>query len=88
MRNTLNSEVLVIIDGKPQKGTIAEIFSPGAGRISLGKNGSILATHSPTFEEGTFHYPDEQRDVASNPKTAAEKPNHPAAPPAKPIGEK
>lgn len=65
MRPTsLNTEVIVIVDGQPHKGTIVEAFSQGAARIELGDKSSIQASHSPKGEEGTFHYEDEQPTAA------------------------
>jgi hypothetical protein len=62
-QTTLQSEVLVVLDGKPTKGVIDEVFSPGAARIQLGDKSTVQASYSSTGEEGTFHYPDETKAV-------------------------
>lgn len=81
MRHTTpDSEVLVILEGKPQKGKIIEVITQGAARIQLsGDNkGTVQASHSATGEEGSFHYPDET-------KAAKESPTF-GKPPAPPFG--
>src|SRR5438477_11624507 len=77
-QTTSNSEVLVVLDGKPVKGTIDEVFSPGAARIQLGDKSSIQASYSSTGEEGTFHYPDESKAVKQS-DTFGKPPADPAA---------
>jgi hypothetical protein len=62
-QTTLNSEVIVIVDGKPLTGKIVEVFSQGAARIQLGDKSSIQASYSSKGEEGTFHYSDEAEAV-------------------------
>lgn len=75
-QTTLDSKVIVIVDGKPVKGKIVEVFSQGAARIELGDKSHIQVSYSPTGEDGTFHYADEAEAVK---KVKAEPKPQPAA---------
>lgn len=85
MRTTThNSEVFVILEGKPVKGTVVEVFSPGAGRIQFGDGSTVQASYSIGGEEGSFHYPDETKavkasDTFGEPPAAANAEEEPAA---------
>ncbi len=51
--------------GKPtiKKAKIVEVISPGAARIEFSENNHALASHSSEGEIGTFHFPEETKDV-------------------------
>jgi hypothetical protein len=90
MRHTqTESEVIVILDGKPVKGTIVEVISQGAARIQLGGDkGSVQASYSLTGEEGTFHYPEETKAVKESDTFGESPATEPAAAAAAPADDK
>jgi hypothetical protein len=80
MRPTHKDAAVIYVDGdgKIHDGVITDVFTPGAGRITLGDKGSVQASYSEKGEPGTFHYPDQSEAIQ---KKAAPKgkPQPPAA---------
>jgi hypothetical protein len=64
----------VAADGTIKKGKVAKLSGAGAAHIQLSENEFAIADYSELREPGTFHFPDEQRDVASNGKKSATPP--------------
>ncbi len=46
-----------------KKASIAEVITAGSARLELGPNEHALAEYSANGEAGTFHFPDEAKDV-------------------------
>jgi hypothetical protein len=65
MRPTHKDAAVIYVDGdgKTHEGVIADVFTTGAGRITLSDNSTVQTSYSEKGEPGTFHYPDEAEAV-------------------------